>query len=180
MNTTPMHSTTVLFVRKKGKAVMVSDGQVTLGHAVVKRQARKVRKMYEDKVLAGFAGSAADSMTLFERFESRLNEFSGDLTRAAVELAKDWRLDKVLRRLESIIIVADKSKCFLISGGGDVIEPDDEVVAIGSGGNYAYAAARALHEHTDLAAKTIATEAMNLAAEICIYTNTHLTIEEIK
>jgi ATP-dependent HslUV protease, peptidase subunit HslV len=173
------HATTVLAVRHNGKAVMASDGQVTFGATVVKHGARKIRRLYNDRILAGFAGSAADSFSLFARFESKLEQYRGNLERSAVELAKDWRTDRVLRRLEAMLIVLDKSVTFLLSGTGDLIEPDDGIIAIGSGGPYAMAAAKALAHHTSLDARVIAEEAMKTAAEICIYTNANLTIEEI-
>jgi ATP-dependent HslUV protease, peptidase subunit HslV len=158
---------------------MASDGQVTFGATVVKHGARKIRRLYNDRILAGFAGSAADSFSLFARFESKLEQYRGNLERSAVELAKDWRTDRVLRRLEAMLIVLDKSVTFLLSGTGDLIEPDDGIIAIGSGGPYAMAAAKALAHHTSLDARVIAEEAMKTAAEICIYTNANLTIEEI-
>jgi ATP-dependent HslUV protease, peptidase subunit HslV len=158
---------------------MASDGQVTFGATVVKHGARKIRRLYGDRILAGFAGSAADSFSLFARFEAKLEQYRGNLERSAVELAKDWRTDRVLRRLEAMLIVLDKSVTFLLSGTGDLIEPDDGIIAIGSGGAYAMAAAKALAQHTSLDARTIAEEAMKLAADICIYTNSNLTIEEI-
>ena len=158
---------------------MASDGQVTLGATVVKQQAKKIRRLYNDEVLAGFAGSAADSFALFSRFESKLEQFRGNLGRSAVELAKDWRTDRILRRLEAMLVVADRSTTFLLSGTGDLIEPDDGIVAIGSGGSYALAAARALVEHADLDARAIAEQAMRIAADICIYTNASVTIEEL-
>lgn len=158
---------------------MASDGQVTFGATVVKHGARKIRRLYNDRILAGFAGSAADSFSLFARFEAKLEQYRGNLERSAVELAKDWRTDRVLRRLEAMLIVADQSVTFLLSGTGDLIEPDDGIIAIGSGGPYAMAAAKALARHTSLDARTIAEEAMKTAAEICIYTNSNLTIEEI-
>jgi ATP-dependent HslUV protease subunit HslV len=172
-------STTVLSVRHEGRTVMASDGQVTLGATVVKQQARKIRRLYNDEVLAGFAGSAADSFALFSRFESKLEQFRGNLGRSAVELAKDWRTDRILRRLEAMLVVADRSTTFLLSGTGDLIEPDDGIVAIGSGGSYALAAARALAGHSDLDARAIAEQAMRIAADICIYTNASVTIEEL-
>ena len=174
-----IRATTILAIRHRGSVAMVGDGQVTLADAVVKAGARKVRRMAEGKVLAGFAGSAADGMTLFERFEAKLQEYGANVTRAAVELAKDWRTDKLLRRLEALMIVADAEKIFVISGNGDVIEPDDGAVGIGSGGTYALAAARALMRNTELAARRVAEEAMAIAAEICVYTNSKLTIEEL-
>jgi ATP-dependent HslUV protease subunit HslV len=158
---------------------MASDGQVTFGATVVKHGARKIRRLYNDRILAGFAGSAADSFSLFARFEAKLEQYRGNLERSAVELAKDWRTDRVLRRLEAMLIVLDKSVTFLLSGTGDLIEPDDGIIAIGSGGPYAMAAAKALAHHTSLDARVIAEEAMKTAAEICIYTNANLTIEEI-
>jgi len=158
---------------------MAGDGQVTIGNTVVKAGARKVRKLYQDRVLAGFAGAAADAFTLFARFEGRLEEFRGNLARAAVELAKDWRSDRVLRRLEALLAVADRDHGFIVSGTGDLIEPDDGLIGIGSGGPYALAAARALVGHSDLDAKAIATEAMRIAAGICIYTNEHIAVEAL-
>ena len=172
-------STTVIAVRRHGKTVMASDGQVTLGNTVVKQTARKIRRLYNDKVLAGFAGSAADSFALFARFESKLEQYRGNLERSVVELAKDWRTDRVLRRLEAMLVVSDDTATFLLSGTGDLIEPDDGIVAIGSGGAFAMSAAKALAEHTNLDAKTSAEEAMNIAAGICIYTNSNVTIEEL-
>lgn len=176
---TTFHSTTVLAVRRQGKAVMASDGQVTLGSTVVKKTARKIRHLYNGNVLAGFAGSAADSFALFERFEAKLEQYRGNLARSSVELAKDWRTDRVLRRLDAMLVVADQKATFLLSGTGDLIEPDDGIVAIGSGGSFAMAAARALACRTELDARTIAAEAMTIAADICIYTNTNVTIEEL-
>ena len=172
-------STTVLSVRHDGRTVMAGDGQVTLGATVVKKQARKIRRLYNDEVLAGFAGSAADSFALFTRFESKLEQFRGNLGRSVVELAKDWRTDRTLRRLEAMLVVADRSTTFLLSGNGDLIEPDDGIVAIGSGGSYALAAARALAEHADLDARAIAEQAMRIAGDICIYTNASVTLEEL-
>ena len=172
-------STTVIAVRRHGKTVMASDGQVTLGNTVVKQTARKIRRLYNDKVLAGFAGSAADSFALFARFESKLEQYRGNLERSVVELAKDWRTDRVLRRLEAMLVVSDDTATFLLSGTGELIEPDDGIVAIGSGGAFAMSAAKALAEHTNLDARTIAEEAMNIAADICIYTNSNVTIEEL-
>ena len=173
------HGTTILAIRHNGKVVMVGDGQVSLGQTVMKRSARKVRKLYHDKIVAGFAGATADAFTLFEKFEAKLEQFNGNLKRAAVELAKDWRTDRVLRRLEALLVIADANDLLVISGSGDVIEPDDGVIAIGSGGNYALAAARVLVKHSQLDARTIAEEAMKQAAEICIYTNSQLTFEEL-
>jgi ATP-dependent HslUV protease subunit HslV len=158
---------------------MASDGQVTLGDAIVKHGARKIRRLYNDKVLAGFAGSAADSFALFSRFEAKLDQYRGNLERSAVELAKDWRTDRALRRLEAMLVVADDRSTFLLSGTGDLIEPDDGIIGIGSGGNYAMAAARALARHTEIDARAIAEIAMGIAAEVCIYTNANLTVEEL-
>ena len=174
-----VRSTTILALKHKGQVVLAGDGQVTLNDTVVKATAHKVRRMSDGKVLAGFAGSAADGMTLFDRFEAKLKEYSGNFTRAAVELAKDWRTDKFLRRLEALMIVADAERIFLISGNGDVIEPDGAVVGIGSGGSYALAAARALIQNTDLDATEIVQQSMSIAAELCVYTNDNLTIEEL-
>ncbi|HKD86547.1 MAG TPA: ATP-dependent protease subunit HslV [Terriglobales bacterium] len=174
-----IRSTTVLCVRRDGKVVMAGDGQVTLGEGVIKHSARKIRRLYQDKILAGFAGSTADAFSLFARFESKLEQYHGNLGRAAVELAKDWRTDKMLRSLEALLLVADGNQTFLISGQGDVIEPDTGIAAIGSGGPYATAAAQALFEHTQMPAKAIAEEAMKIAGKICIYTNDKVTIEEL-
>lgn len=174
-----IRSTTILTIRHKGKLVMAGDGQVTIGNTVVKQGAKKIRRLYKDKVLAGFAGASADAMALFSKFETKLEQYRGNLSRAAVELARDWRTDKVLRRLEALLIVADKEKAFLISGTGDLIEPDDEVLAIGSGGSYALAAAKAMIKFTDLDGKQIALEAMKIASAICIYTNENILIEEL-
>jgi ATP-dependent HslUV protease subunit HslV len=176
---TPLHATTILAVRRNGKTAIAGDGQVTVGATVMKHNAKKVRKMYNDKVLAGFAGATADAFTLFEKFEAKLDQYHGNLTRAAVELAKDWRTDKVLRRLEALMIVADQERSFILSGNGDVIEPENGISAIGSGGPYALAAARALIDHTDLDTRAIVEAAMKIAAEICIYTNDVVTIEEL-
>ncbi|KAF2959978.1 MULTISPECIES: ATP-dependent protease subunit HslV [unclassified Thermotoga] len=173
------HGTTILVVRKNGQTVMGGDGQVTFGSTVLKGNARKVRKLGEGKVLAGFAGSVADAMTLFDRFEAKLREWGGNLTKAAVELAKDWRTDRVLRRLEALLLVADKENIFIISGNGEVIQPDDDAAAIGSGGPYALAAAKALLRNTDLSAREIVEKAMMIAGEICIYTNQNIVIEEV-
>ena len=175
----PFHATTVLCVRHRGQVAIAGDGQVTIGATIVKAGARKVRKLHGDKVLAGFAGAAADAFTLFERFEGKLEEHRGNLPRAAVELAKDWRTDRVLRRLEALLAVADHEHSLIISGTGDVIEPDDGLIGIGSGGPYALAAARALVAHTELDAKAIVTEAMRVAAAICIYTNDHIAVETL-
>jgi ATP-dependent HslUV protease subunit HslV len=158
---------------------MAGDGQVTVGDTVMKHQARKVRKMYHDKILAGFSGATADAFTLFERLEGKLDQYSGNLTRAAVELAKDWRLDRALRRLEALLIAADREQCLVLSGSGDVIEPDDGLAAVGSGAPYALAAARALTAHTDLPLRTLVEESMKIAASICIYTNHIFTVEEL-
>lgn len=174
-----VHATTVLCVRKDNKVVLVADGQVTMGDHVMKHTARKTRRLHNDKVIAGFAGSTGDAISLFERFEGKLQEHSGNLQKAAVELAKDWRKDRALRHLEALLIVADSKATFLISGNGDVIEPDDGLCAIGSGGTYALAAARALIKHSKLAAKDLALEAMRIASEICIYTNANFTAEEL-
>jgi ATP-dependent HslUV protease subunit HslV len=175
-----MHGTTVLSVRHKGKVVMAGDGQVTLEHTIMKHTAKKVRKIYHDRVLAGFAGATADAFTLFAKFEEKLEQYNGNLLRAAVELAKDWRTDRVLRRLEALLIVADSEHSLVISGNGDVIEPDDGVTAIGSGGPYAHAAAKALTEFSNLDARTIVEEAMKIAASICIYTNAQIVVEELE
>ncbi len=172
-------STTVLAVRHNGQAVMASDGQVTFGSTVVKQRARKIRRLYNERVLAGFAGSAADSFALFARFEAKLEQYRGNLERSAVELAKDWRTDRMLRRLEAMLIVMDASATYLLSGTGDLIEPDDGIVAIGSGGPYALAAAKALAAHSTLDARGVAEQAMQIAASICIYSNDHLTIETL-
>jgi len=174
-----IRSTTILAVRHRDGAVIAGDGQVKLGQTVMKHRARKVRRLYNDKILAGFAGSAADSFALFARFESKLDQYRGNLARAAVELATEWRSDRILRRLEAMLVVLDQSSTFLLSGTGDLIEPDDGIVAIGSGGPYALAAAKALAGNTDLPARAIAERAMAIAGEICIYTNSTITIEEL-
>jgi ATP-dependent HslUV protease subunit HslV len=174
-----VHATTVLAVRHAGTVVMASDGQVTLGQTVVKHTARKVRRLYHDKVLAGFAGSAADGFALYSRFEAKLEEHRGQLERAAVELAKDWRTDRALRRLEAMLLVADTQRMFLLSGTGDLIEPDDGIIGIGSGGAFALAAARALAKHSSLNARQIVEQSMAIAADICVYTNTSVTMEEL-
>ncbi len=174
-----LHGTTVIAVRRNGRVVIGGDGQVTLGSTVMKGNARKVRRLYQNKVIAGFAGGTADAFTLFERFEGKLEKHGGNLTRAAVELAKDWRTDRLLRRLEALLIVADLGVTLVISGNGDVIEPERDLAAIGSGGSYAQAAAQALLEHTELDARTIVEQALKIAAGICIYTNEHLTFEEL-
>jgi ATP-dependent HslUV protease subunit HslV len=175
----PVRSTTILAVRHRGQSVLAGDGQVTLGESVVKHGARKIRRLYENKVLAGFAGSAADSFALFSRFEAKLEQYRGNLERSAVELAKDWRTDRVLRRLEAMLVVLDGKATFLLSGNGDLIEPDDGIIGIGSGGGFAMAAARALARNTELPARAIAEQSMAIAADICIYTNAHITIEEL-
>jgi ATP-dependent HslUV protease subunit HslV len=174
-----VHSTTVLCVRKDGKVALAGDGQVTMGEGVVKHNAKKTRRLFNDKIVAGFAGSTGDALSLFTRFENKLQEFHGNLARAAVELAKEWRTDRLLRHLQALLIVADAKATFLISGNGDVIEPEDGICAIGSGGPYALAAARALAKHTKLGSKDIAQEAMRIASEICIYTNANFTLEEL-
>lgn len=176
---TGFHGTTVLSVRRGGMVVVGGDGQVTLGNTVMKANARKVRRLYHDRVLAGFAGGTADAFTLFERFESKLEKHQGHLVRAAVELAKDWRTDRMLRRLEALLVVADAQASLILSGTGDVIEPEGGLMAIGSGGPYAQAAARALLENTELSARTIVEKALAVAADICIYTNQHITVEEL-
>jgi ATP-dependent HslUV protease, peptidase subunit HslV len=175
----PVRSTTVLSVRRDGKVVLAGDGQVTLGESVIKHTAKKLRRLYQDKILAGFAGSTADAFSLFSRFESKLEQYHGNLGRAAVELAKDWRTDKYLRHLEALLLVCDKDQTFLLSGQGDVIEPDTGIAAIGSGGPYAQAAAQALVNHTKLSARQIAEEAMKIAGKMCIYTNENATFEEL-
>lgn len=174
-----LHGTTVIAVRRNGRVVIGGDGQVTLGNTVMKGNARKVRRLYQNKVIAGFAGGTADAFTLFERFEGKLEKHGGNLTRAAVELAKDWRTDRMLRRLEALLIVADPTVTLVISGNGDVIEPERDLAAIGSGGAYAQAAAQALLEHTELDARAIVEHALKIAAGICIYTNENLTFEEL-
>ena len=172
--------TTILSVRRNGTVVIGGDGQVSLGDIIVKGNAKKVRRLYQDKVLAGFAGSTADAFTLFERFEGKLEQHSGNLTRSAVELAKDWRTDRMLRRLEAMLCVADRTASLIISGNGDVIEPENEIMAIGSGGGYANAAASALLNNTELSAREITEKALAIAADICIYTNHSLVVEELK
>ena len=171
--------TTILSIRRNDKVVIGGDGQVTMGNTVMKGNARKVRRLYQDKVIAGFAGGTADAFTLFERFERKLEMYHGNLTRAAVELAKDWRSDRSLRRLEALLAVADSKASLIITGNGDVIEPENSLIAIGSGGPFAQSAARALLENTDLDARSIVEKSLNIAADICIYTNRHLTIEEL-
>ena len=172
-------ATTVLAIRLRDEAVMASDGQVTFGETVVKQNARKIRRLYNDRILAGFAGSAADSFALFSRFEAKLEQYRGNLERSAVELAKDWRTDRMLRRLEAMLIVMDQKSTYLLSGNGDLIEPDDGIIAIGSGGAYAMSAAKALAHHTDLSARRIAEESMAISAAICIYSNANITIETL-
>jgi ATP-dependent HslUV protease, peptidase subunit HslV len=178
-NGTRIRSTTVLAVRRDSRVVVAGDGQVTMGDTIMKSGARKVRRLYNDKVVAGFAGASADAFALFQRFESKLEQFHGQLNRAAVELAKDWRTDKMMRNLEALLIVADSQSTLVISGNGDVIEPDDGIVAIGSGGPYALSAARALARHTEMSARQIAEEAMKVAGEICIYSNLNMVVEEV-
>ncbi len=179
MSREKIRSTTVIAVRKDGKVAMAGDGQVTMGNTVMKGNARKVRRLYDGKVLTGFAGATADAFNLFDKFESKIKEYAGDITRAAVELAKQWRTDKALRQLEALLLVANAEKILLISGTGDVIEPENDVLAIGSGGNYAYAAALAYMESSDLSAKEIAEKSLKIAGNICIYTNNHITVEEL-
>jgi ATP-dependent HslUV protease subunit HslV len=174
-----VHATTILAVRHDNQAVLAGDGQVTLGATVVKQGARKIRRLFNDQILAGFAGSAADSFALFARFEAKLEQYRGNLDRAAVELAKEWRTDRVLRHLEAMLVVLDKKSTFLLSGTGDLIEPDDGIIGIGSGGAFAQAAAKALARHSGLDARGIAEEAMKIAAEICIYTNSSISIEQL-
>ena len=174
-----IRSTTVLSIRRGGKVVLAGDGQVTLGESVIKHSAKKIRRLYNEEIVAGFAGSTADAFTLFSRFEAKLEQYHGNLGRAAVELARDWRTDKFLRHLEALLLVSDREQTFLLSGQGDVIEPDSGIAAIGSGGPYAQAAAQALAEHTELSAKQIAEEAMKIAGKMCIYTNDRVTIEEL-
>lgn len=175
-----IHGTTILCVRKDGKVAMAGDGQVTMGESIImKGNARKVRKIFNDKILCGFAGSTADAFTLLERFEGKLKEYSGDITRASVELAKDWRMDKALRRLEAMLLVADIGRTLLLSGTGDVIEPEEGAIAIGSGGNYAFSAAKAYLDGSDLSAKEIAERALKIAGDICVFTNKNITVEEL-
>lgn len=173
------HGTTILSVRRNGKVVIGGDGQVSMGNTIMKGNARKVRRLYKDQVIAGFAGGTADAFTLFERFEAKLEQHHGNLTRAAVELAKDWRTDRILRRLEALLAVADKDASLIITGNGDVIQPEDDLIAIGSGGPFAQAAARALLDNTELDAKTIVQQGLRIAGDICIYTNQNHTIEEL-
>ena len=179
MNEPVIHATTVICVRRDGQVAMAGDGQVTIGNTVMKHGAAKVRRLYHDRILAGFAGSAADAFALFSRFEGKLEEYRGNLERSVVELAKDWRLDKYLRQLQAFLVVANSEKAFLISGTGDLIQPDDGILAIGSGGSFALAAARALMKHTNLSAAEIAKESMHVAASICIYTNDNITVESL-
>lgn len=174
-----LKGTTIIAVRRNGKIAIAGDGQITIGNTIMKHNAKKVRKMYNDKVLAGFAGASADAMTLFEKFEAKLEAYHGNLTRAAVELAKDWRTDRILRRLEALLIVADPEHSLIISGTGDVIEPEDGIAAIGSGGPFAQAAAKALINHSNLSAREIVEEAMKIASKICIYTNEQIIVEEL-
>ena len=174
-----LRATTILAVRHRGRVVMAGDGQVTIGQTIMKSNARKLRRLYQDRVLAGFAGAGADALTLFERFEAKLQQVSGNLRRAAVDLAKDWRTDRLLRRLEALLVIADRESSLVVSGTGDVIEPEDGLCAIGSGGNFALAAARVLVKHSQLDARQIAEEALRAAAEICVYTNSELVIEEL-
>ena len=175
-----IRSTTILCVRRDGKVVMAGDGQVTLGHEVLKASAKKLRRLYNNRIVAGFAGSTADAFALFARFETKLEQFNGNLSRSVVELAKEWRTDRVLRHLEALLVVADNEKTYIVSGNGDVIEPDDGVAAIGSGGPFAMAAATALMRNTTLSARRIAEEAMAIAGKICIYTNDSVTFEELE
>jgi len=176
---TTIKGTTIIAVRHKGKVAIAGDGQVTLGNTILKQKASKIRRLFKDKVLAGFSGATADAFTLFERFEAKLEQHQGNLLRAAVELAKDWRTDRMLRRLEALLIVVDKEYSLIVSGTGDVVEPDDGIVAIGSGGSFALAAARALVKYSDLDVKTVVEESMKIASEICIYTNDNIIIEEL-
>ena len=174
-----VRSTTVLLVRKENHVALAGDGQVTLGETIMKANARKVRRLYNDSILAGFAGATADAFSLLTRFESKLEQYHGNIERAAIELSKEWRTDKVLRHLEALLVVADSKSSFLLSGNGDVIAPDDGVLAIGSGGSYALAAARALMQHTELSARDIAVKALQIAADICIYSNQNIVVEEL-
>ncbi|MEO8382067.1 MAG: ATP-dependent protease subunit HslV [Acidobacteriota bacterium] len=179
MEDTVIRATTVICVRRDGQVAMAGDGQVTVGNTVMKHGASKVRRLYHDKIIAGFAGSAADAFALFSRFEAKLEEYRGNMERAVVELAKDWRMDKYLRQLQAMLIVANIERAYLISGTGDLIQPDDGILAIGSGGSFALAAARSLMKHTSMTAAQIAEESMRIAAEICIYTNDHITVETL-
>jgi len=174
-----IRATTILCIRHKGQIAIAGDGQVTMGQTVLKQKANKIRRLYNDKIIAGFSGATSDAFALFSRFESKLEEYRGNLSRAAIELAKEWRMDKALRQLEALLIVADKDRSFLISGTGDVIEPDDGILAIGSGGPYALAVARALIRHTKLSSKEIALEALKITSDICIYTNNQIIVEEL-
>jgi ATP-dependent HslUV protease subunit HslV len=174
-----MKATTIICVRHKGKVAIAGDGQVTIGQTVLKKKASKIRTLFKGNVLAGFSGATSDAFALFARFETKIEEYHGNISRAAIELAKDWRLDKALRRLEALLIVADKEHSFLISGSGDVVEPDDGVLAIGSGGAFAMAAARALIKHTDMSAREVVMEAMKISADICVYTNDQIIVEEL-
>ncbi len=174
-----LRATTIICVRHKGKVAVAGDGQVSIGETVLKQKANKIRNLFNGKVIAGFAGATSDAFALFSRFEAKLEEFRGNLSRASIELAKDWRMDKALRRLEALLIVADEDNSFLISGTGDVIEPDDGIISIGSGGPFALAAARALLKHTNLSARDIATQALEISSGICVYTNDQITIEEL-
>jgi ATP-dependent HslUV protease subunit HslV len=180
MTNVAFHGTTILALRHGGAVVMAGDGQVSLGNSVMKHKARKVRRLHGGNVLAGFAGATADAFTLFDKFEAKLDQYHGNLTRAAVELAKDWRTDRILRRLEALLLAADKQGLLVLSGSGDVIEPDDPVIAIGSGGNYALAAARALIAHSAIEPRAIAEEAMRIAASICLFTNDQISVEELE
>lgn len=173
------HATTIICIRHKGKIAMAGDGQVSIGQTILKKKANKIRTLFKGKVIAGFAGATSDAFALFSRFEAKLEEFRGNLSRAAIELAKDWRMDKALRRLEALLIVSDKDNSFLISGTGDVVEPDDGIIAIGSGGSFALAAARALIKYTDMSAKEIAMEAMKISSDIDVYTNKQIKVEEL-
>ena len=175
-----IRGTTIIGIRRDGMVAMAGDGQVSLGDTVMKQKARKIRRIYGDMVLAGFAGASADALTLFEKFESRIEQYKGNLTRAVVELAKEWRTDKILRRLEALLVVMDKEHSFVVSGSGEIIEPDDGIVAIGSGGGFALAAARALIKRSDLDARAIVEEALTIAAGICVYTNEHITVEVLE
>ena len=175
-----IHATTVMSVRKDGKLVMGGDGQVTFGNTIMKAKARKIRKIYDGKILVGFAGATADAFTLFERFEAKIKEYGGDLRRSAVELAKDWRTDRVLRRLEAMLLVADRKHMLLISGTGDVVDPEEDVIAIGSGGSFAYAAARAFLEGASFSAREVVERSLRIASEICIYTNSEIIVEELE
>ena len=173
------HATTIICVRHKGKIAMAGDGQVSIGQTILKKKANKIRTLFKGKVIAGFAGATSDAFALFSRFEAKLEEFRGNLSRASIELAKDWRMDKALRRLEALLIVADKDNSFLISGTGDVVEPDDGIIAIGSGGSFALAAARALIKYTDMSAKEVALESMKISSDIDVYTNKQIKVEEL-